>query len=100
MIATGAGLMCPKCGSKETAVKDSRAGIEMIRRRRQCMACPEPVRFSTIEIMVNGPDMPRFPVDRGIRLQAQIDSLPSHKREIVLSLIAAFTADEVKHGTE
>ena len=98
MIAIGAGLVCPKCGGKETAVTDSRAGANFIRRRRKCVACTEWNRFTTVEVTLTTkvdflqPMTVRIASD----VQAVIDALPSHKREIVLSLVAAFAADEVK----
>ncbi len=47
--AAGNGLRCPRCGSTETQVKDSRPaeGNAAIRRRRECLACGE--RFTTFE---------------------------------------------------
>jgi transcriptional repressor NrdR len=40
-------MRCPKCGSEDSAVVDSRADDEAIRRRRECQACS--FRFTTFE---------------------------------------------------
>lgn len=98
MIATGTGLACPRCGSDKTGVKDSRNCLGGIRRRRYCLTCTEWNRFSTIEIPL-GPEVDladRAPIVRTLELLGTIYKLPSHKRELVLSLVAAFAADEVK----
>ncbi len=95
MIATGPGLPCPKCAHAESDVRDSRPGDGYIRRRRRCRVCA--TKWSTIEWAVEGlghtgPE----PVLRALQLRAAVDRLPAHKREIVLLLVAAFAADEVK----
>lgn len=98
MIATGDGLLCPKCGSAATAVCDSRAGPGFIRRRRKCTTCTEWNRFSTLEMIVESPRhhyVPE-PIFQALKLQSAIDALPPRKRDLVLGLVAAFTADEVK----
>lgn len=40
-------MKCPKCGSDELNVIDSRAGVDSIRRRRTCLKCD--ARFTTYE---------------------------------------------------
>ena len=40
-------MLCPKCGSEELSVVDSRSDGEAIRRRRECQNCR--YRFSTYE---------------------------------------------------
>jgi hypothetical protein len=47
MLRTGPGLLCSVCGGDRLDVKDSRAGPDCIRRRRQC-PCGAP-RITTIE---------------------------------------------------
>lgn len=48
---SGGPFACPACGYGVSAVKDSRPqdGGRYIRRRRQCLACPE--RFTTYEVL-------------------------------------------------
>lgn len=96
MIAVGAGLCCPKCGSTELTVTDSRAFQGGIRRRRKCLKCAEWNRFSTIEVPLNAEEehQKRVPIIRALELLGQVDKLPVSKREIVLALIAEFTAEE------
>lgn len=95
MIATGPGLACPRCGGAVSAVVDSRPGDGYIRRRRKCIAPECRERFSTSEMMVisSRGESDSF---RPLRLQIALDKLPAHKRDLVLSLVAAFAADEVK----
>lgn len=40
-------MRCPDCGSDQTRVVDSRAGVDAIRRRRECEVCG--ARFTTFE---------------------------------------------------
>lgn len=40
-------MNCPTCDGRDSAVKDSRRGLDTIRRRRHCLACG--FRFSTWE---------------------------------------------------
>ena len=45
-------VTCPKCGAKETSVRDSRGAKDgTIRRRRECDGCK--TRFSTVEIALD-----------------------------------------------
>lgn len=48
-------MMCPRCGSVQTNVDDSRSTGETVRRRRNCMTCEH--RWSTLE-------MPQFVAER------------------------------------
>jgi transcriptional regulator NrdR family protein len=41
-------MNCPKCGSNQVYVVDSRPEKTFFKRRRECMFCGE--RFSTVEI--------------------------------------------------
>ena len=43
-------MNCPKCGSDQLKVIDSRGSPEQVKRRRECVDCKE--RFSTIEVTV------------------------------------------------
>ncbi len=40
-------MRCPKCGNERSAVLDSRADADAIRRRRECQSCQ--ARFTTFE---------------------------------------------------
>jgi transcriptional regulator NrdR family protein len=44
----GLTMNCPKCGSNQVYVVDSRPEQTFFKRRRECMFCGE--RFSTVEI--------------------------------------------------
>lgn len=41
-------MNCPKCGSNQVYVVDSRPDKDCFKRRRECMFCSE--RFNTVEI--------------------------------------------------
>ncbi len=43
-------MLCPRCGSDQHCVKDSRISEKFIRRRRACGACDN--RFTTFEMAV------------------------------------------------
>ena len=86
MRRTGDGIPCPACGGHDHTVKDSRPGVDYLRRRRYCV-CGS--RFTTVELMVphirhNASLIP------AVVLQRKLNAMPDHHRKIVENLIAAF----------
>lgn len=69
-------MSCPKCGSNESDVKDTRPidSGNQIRRRRQCRACGE--RFTTRETTVREPSLEQQKTNALLR-QALTDLMKS-----------------------
>jgi hypothetical protein len=83
------GLTC-SCGSHILAVKDSRATLNAVRRRRKCLACG--LRYTTFEIMA--------PIDAhrlyaALHFYDRLHAMPAGQREAVERLLAAFTQAKV-----
>lgn len=76
---TAVGMECPKCGSRQSNVKDFRPtarGIGTIRRRRQCVQCGE--RYVTYEVRGDA-----FAVIR----KFDVDSIEEMTRRIVNAIV-------------
>jgi Transcriptional repressor NrdR-like, N-terminal domain len=83
------GLTC-SCGSNILAVKDSRATLNAVRRRRKCLNCG--LKFTTFEIMA--------PIDAhrlydALHFYDQLQAMPAGQREAVETLLVAFTPVKV-----
>lgn len=88
--ADGRGLTCAGCGGHILAVKDSRATVNAVRRRRKCLACGQ--RHTTFEIMA--------PIDAhrlydALHFYDQLQAMPVLQRAAVEALLAAFTPAKV-----
>lgn len=89
MIATGAGILCPACGSTDSDVVDSRPGQNYIRRRRRCKTCVPVVRFTTVELTVEGLGVGSQMIPRALQFEADLSSLRPHERSIIIGMLAA-----------
>lgn len=65
-------LVCPRCGSNDTYVKETRSALYGTRRRRKCESCAQ--TFTSIEIVATTPrgaseklvTLPRLEVEKMI----------------------------------
>lgn len=87
-MSNGSGILCPACGST-MGVSDSRGGMGYIRRRRKCDNAACATKITTVETMADADRM-----RQALDLRAQLEALPTARREIVVRLIAEFTALE------
>jgi transcriptional repressor NrdR len=100
------GIACPRCGSGDSKVRDSRAKGEMIRRRRVCQQCA--IRFSTFE-MVSDLDEFAEEVPEALLLQGLLRDIPKPIATAVSRLIGVLAkreaqllaeAEAEQHGVE
>jgi transcriptional repressor NrdR len=102
-------MQCPKCGTKDTRVIDSRVSTSglSIRRRRSCQNCE--YRFSTVEEMISEDlyvtknDGRREPFDRGklvSGIQKAIEKRPVDGEQVELIIADVLTDLENEFDAE
>jgi hypothetical protein len=81
------GMRCPRCGSDNLQVKDSRPTPGAIRRRRACDVCDH--RFTTLELPVDGV----AGLDGLIDFDSQLQALGANNLALLRALVNQMQAN-------